>query len=819
MITIKIDGKTIKANEGDTILNSALKSGIYIPNLCHDRRLKPFGACRLCIVEVSGHSKLLPACSTPVSEGMLIKTETPEIIKARKTVLELLLIHHPLDCPVCDKAGECTLQDLVFKYGASSNRFEAKRRSEPERLDAPIVEYNPNRCVLCGRCVRICLEHQGVGAISFIDKGIKTTISPAFHEPLDCEFCGQCIDTCPVGALGSKHYRHSSRTWYMDEKSIICPFCGCGCSTNLSIREGKIIRARGIEGVGINKGDLCSKGRYGFDYIASDNRLKTPLIKKDGEFVSASWEEAIKTVANKFQEIKNKYGAFAIGAIGSQRCTLEDNFMLQRFMREVIRTDNIDSAARFGYAKAQTAFEWAFGLDSLPIRWNSPLEADYILVIESDITSTMPVWGLNFIMAKNRGAQLVVADSRETKLARNSTNYLKIKPSTGLALLGSMAYVIHEEGLYDRASVSRIHNYDAFVASISDYAPSKVKELIGLSETEIIDTAREYASAKSRMIAITSGYTENTKSLYTFLAAANLLLLLGDKPETLQVPAEFPNTLGMWDITIRPLVNGKDCYDMLYSNDNPKALFVMGENPLVSFPDSLTVEKTLKKIEFLLVQDIYLTDTAKLAHVVLPASSWAEKEGTFKSATGLHQKISKILDGPGISRPDWEIIRDIAYAMGGQLNVNKISDVRRQMNEYFSDVLDKHIRTGLAFNPAPYKLIDKTDSDYPLYLVTETILQHSGSLSVLSKNLDSVVSEPYIQINPNDAEQYGISHDQFLRVTSRKGSIILKAIVTEEVERGTVFTNTHFSYGKVNILTYPSVVSMLPLVPVRIEPA
>ncbi|HIJ59847.1 MAG TPA: molybdopterin-dependent oxidoreductase, partial [Nitrospirae bacterium] len=448
MINIKIDGKTLKVKEGTTILNAALQAGIYIPNLCYDRRLKPFGACRLCIVEIAGQKKLLPSCSTPATEGMEIRTETPDVIKARTTVLELLLIHHPLDCPVCDKAGECTLQDLVFKYGASSNRFEAKRKSEPERLDAPIVEYNPNRCVLCGKCVRICLDHQGVGAISFIDKGIKTTISPAFHEPLDCEFCGQCIDICPVGALGSKHYRHSSRTWYMDEKMIICPFCGCGCSTNLSIREGKIIRARGIEGIGINKGDLCSRGRYGFDYIASENRLKNPLIRKDGELVPASWDEAIKTVAKRLQEIKDKYGAFSIGAIGSQRCTLEDNFMLQRFMREVIRSDNLDSASRFGYAKAQTAFEWAFGLESLPIKWNSPLEADYILVMESDITSTMPVWGLNFIMAKNNGATLIVADSRETKLARNSTNHLKIKPSTGLAFLGSLAYVIYEEGLY-----------------------------------------------------------------------------------------------------------------------------------------------------------------------------------------------------------------------------------------------------------------------------------------------------------------------------------------------------------------------------------
>ncbi len=819
MIQITINGKKIKSSQDATILQAALESGIYIPNLCYDRRLRPFGACRLCIVAIQGEKKLLPACSTPVKEGMVINTETPEVIKARKTVLELLLIHHPLDCPICDKAGECELQDLVFKYGASTNRFKGERRKEPERLDAPIVEYNPNRCVLCGRCVRVCSEHQGVSAISFIDKGIKTKISPAFHEPLDCEFCGQCIDTCPVGALGSKPYRHSSRAWYMEEHQIICPFCGCGCTTNLSIRDNKIIRARGKEGIGVNKGDLCSKGRYGFDFIASENRLKTPLIRKDGQLSPVSWEEAIQEVSKRLTEIRDKYGAFAVGAIGSQRCTLEDNFMFQRFMREVIRTDNIDSAARFGYAKAQTAFEWAFGLESLPISWDSPLKAEHILVVESDITSTMPVWGLNFILAKYYGATLVVADSRETKLARNSTNYLKIHPSSGLALLGGMAHIIYHEGLYNKEAASKVHNFDALIASLNDYNPSKTCELTGLREEQLREAALSYASAKSRLIAITSGYAENTKSLYTFLAAANLVLLMGDKPETLQVPAEFCNTLGMWDITIRPLVNGKDCYDMLYTQDTPKALYIMGENPLVTFQDTTTVEKSLKRVDFLVVQDIYLTDTAKLAHVVLPASSWAEKMGTFKSATGSRQQITKLLPAPEGTKPDWEILRDVAEAMGGNLKVKTISDVRRQMDEYFRDVLDKHIRTRLSFNPAPYEMMDYTDNEYPLFLVTETVLQHSGSLSALSKNLDSVVPEPYIQINPADAQKFGIVHDLFVKVTSRKGSVFLKAIITDEVEEGTVFAHTHFSYGKVNTLTYPSVVSLLPLVPVRIEPA
>src|SRR5208283_4728221 len=366
MLELTIDGKIIKTKPGTTILEAALSNGMYIPNLCYDKRLKPYGGCRLCMVEIEGQRKIFASCNTPVKEGISVHTESPKLAKIRKTVLELLLVHHPLDCPVCDKAGECALQDLAFKYGPNQNRFRAKKQSGPVRIDSPIVERNPNRCILCGKCVRICSEHQAVGAINIIGRGFKSKISPAFEEALDCEFCGQCIDACPVGALGSKPYRFRSRVWYMDEHEIICPYCGCGCTMNLSLREGRIMRSRGKEGVGINNGDLCSKGRFGFDYIYSENRLTTPLLKKGGELTAVSWEEAMDYVAHRLEDIKTEHGPSAIGAIGSQRCTMEDNYMLQKFMRDVVGTDNIDSAARFGYAKAQKAFEKAFALDSLP---------------------------------------------------------------------------------------------------------------------------------------------------------------------------------------------------------------------------------------------------------------------------------------------------------------------------------------------------------------------------------------------------------------------------------------------------------------------
>lgn len=817
MMELTINGKAVKTEPGTTILQAALKNDIYIPNLCYDKRLRPYGGCRLCVVELEGQKRLFAACSTPAEEGMIVHTETPKLAKARKTVLELLLVHHPLDCPVCDKAGECALQDLAFKYGPTQSRFTGQRKSDPERIDAPIIERNPNRCILCGKCVRVCHEHQGVGAINIIGRGFKSKISPAFEETLDCEFCGQCIDTCPVGALGSKPYRFQSRVWFMDEHETICPYCGCGCTTNVSLREGRIMRARGKEGVGINEGDLCSKGRFGFDYIYSENRLTTPMIKKDGQLVRVSWEEALDYVTKRLEAIKAQHGPAAIGAVGSQRCTLEDNYMLQRFMRDVIGTDSIDSAARFGYAKAQKAIEAAFGIDRLPIEWEAPLKADFMLVVDSDITSTLPVWGLKFIEAKQAGAELVVVDSKETKIARNSSRFLQTRPGSGVALLNGMAKVIMEEGLYNKDTATKVSNFVNLTNSLKDISLASVAKITGLSEETIAKLARDYAGAGKRLITITSGASENAKSASTLLAAANLVLLMGDAPETLQVPAEFSNTLGMWMVGVRPLAGGKSAQEMLYKPGAVRALYIMGENPLVSFPDATAVERTLKGLDLLIVQDIFLTETAKLADVVLPASSWGEKEGSFMNAAGSIQKIEKLIAETGQSTADWKIFRNLARLMNKDLGLKDLAEIRSSITDL---VISGQKEEGTpAFNPVSYEVMEMVSDQYPMFLVTANVLQHSGALSVLSKNLDTVVADAYLQINSRDARKYRVNDEGFVKVVSKRGEVFLKAMISDEVPEGTVFAPIHFAHAKINTLTYPSANGGLPLVPVRVEAA
>lgn len=820
MIELTIDGRKISAENNTTVLKAALKNGIYIPNLCYDKRLDPYGGCRLCLIEVEGQKKLLTACSTPAENGMVVHTENDKIHKARKTVLELLLVHHPLDCPICDKSGECQLQDLAFKYGHSESRFIAERHHEPESITAPLVERNPNRCILCGKCVRVCSDNQGVGAINLLGRGFKSKVSPAFEETLDCEFCGQCIDACPVGALGSKPYRFRSRVWFMDEYPITCPYCGCGCTTNLSLREGRIIRARGKQGVGINDGDLCTKGRFGVDYVHSDERLTTPLVRKEDRLVPVSWEEALEYVMDRLGSVKERHGASAIGAIGSQRCTMEDNFMLQRFMREVIGTDNIDSAARFGYARLHEAVKRAFGIEYHPVGWDAALNADFILVAESDITSTLPVWGLNFIKAKKNGSEVVVINPKETKLARNSTKWLQAKPGSATDLFNAMLKVIVDEGLYNKEKASAIPNFDGLLKGLAGTSVASAAAATGLTEDEIAELARGYAKSGKRMISLTLGASENTKGMNLVLSAANLVNLMGDSPETLQVPAEYSNTLGMWSVGVRPLSGGKTAYDMLYKPGTVKALYIMGENPLLSFPDVSTVEKNLRSLEFLVVQDIFMTDTAKLADAVLPATSWAEKDGSFMSATGAIQRVPKLIPETGQSIPDWKIFRNLSRMINRDAGIADLAGIRAAVTDMIMPLTSE---TGLSSNKPSFNFVrpetsEMPDKDYPLVLITENLFQHSGALSVLSKNLDSVVSDAYLQINPADAKKYRITNDSFVKVASRRGTVFLKAIVSDEAIEGTVFAPVHFPHARVNILTHPSLDGEAPIDAVRIEP-
>jgi formate dehydrogenase alpha subunit len=863
MVNLTIDGVPVSVSPGTMILEAAAKAGIRIPSLCHNKRLMPFGACRICVVQQKGRRGLIPACFNPVRNGVEILTNTPEVIKARKIQLQLILISHPLECPVCDAGGQCQLQNLVYEYGVAENPFKGPKANLPTDHVSPFIERNLNRCILCGMCVRIDDEVVGANELSFMNRGWKTKIGTDFDRPMNCEFCGQCVSVCPVGALNDRIFLHKARVWDLKETNTTCAYCGVGCTLTVGTRNNRILRIRADEDLGVNQGNLCVKGRYGWEYVHSRERLSYPLIKKDGSFIKASWEEAVGLVARRFQEIKAEKGGTELAGLCSPRLTNEELYLFQKFMRGVLGTNHIDHAGGYSYA-GLLALRDSLGYAGSTNSINEIRKADVIIALRSDLSETHPVIKSEVVLAvKRRRAKLIVVNSRNIYLNKFSAFNLQVKPGSEVALVNGMMQAILRDGLAKEEFIqSRTEGLEALRKSLEKYSPEEVEAKTGVAANSLVEAANLFAKAAKAVILISTGQASGKQDAALVRAASNLALLtgqIGKESAGIYILGEKSNAQGALDMGVTPGLlpgygdlqdaaergrfekawkmtipgnPGLSALDIIQSAEEGKikGLYIVGENPAVTYPDSGRTKKALAAVDFLVVQDCFLSETASLAQVVLPAVTFAEKEGTFTNVERRVQRVRPALQPLGEARPDLWIFQELAKAMGnswGRISAKSVMDEVRSLVPLYGGMeytrLDKssglqwpcpaadHPGTSILyerdFPGGKAKLIpaffeeERGEAEFPYFLITGPTLFHSGSLSTMSPGLSRLRGESYVEVHPADAAQLGLTNYQEVNLESKQGKITVKAAISEKAAPGVLFVPYHFGLHGGNQLT------------------
>ena len=840
--TLTIDGTQVTVPVGATILEAAAQLGIRIPTLCWLKKVSTTGACRICVVKVEGVDRFMTACNTPVKDGITVTTTSPELESARKKTLELMLVNHPLDCPVCDAGGECDLQDTCFSLKVDKNSYGAALERLPIRYDWKLLESDPNRCILCEKCVKVCREVVGREAIEVVDRGDNTIIDTITRQPLDCDFCGNCIGACPTGTLISKPFKFRGRPWAFDVTPGVCAFCSSGCQIEYHARNGRIERVTSSDD-GYNRGNLCINGRFGFAAFNAPDRLTSPLMKDDsGQLNKASWDHALGAAAAGLKNTATLSGGSAVAGIGSPRVTNEENYLFQKFLRGALGSNNIDSEARLGYLPAQVIQWEMLGYSGGTYGMEAIEKATAIVVIGADLKAESAGFAYRAIQAATKNdAKLVLAGSRDSSMNKFANAFLQCRPGSEAWLVAGLNKAVLAEGLGSAGSVTDL---EGLKSSLDALSFERITEISGISEARLREAAALICSGGRTAVIYGADIIRSADSRNAVAGTVDLALLTGAVAETgagIYPLDEKNNTQGMLDMGVCPeylpgyhtydhaaaafgaawnaavpAVPGKDLFQILDAIEagEIKALYVMGSDPLHFMPDRSRVMKALQKLELLIVQDLFLTDTARLAHVVLPAATGAEKSGSFTSADNRVQCFSAAVKPAGDARSDSEILTALLSLIspetfGGAQTLDALHHEITTLTGLYSEVCDHDgCRMGRIKNRTtvsvclPLAPLAPNPATRPYALTIGPVLYHNGSVTTSSENNLLVSGEAYASINSRDASSLGVGSGDLLKITSDLGSVSLKVRVSDDQQIGSLFVPAHFREPQINQLSH-----------------
>jgi formate dehydrogenase major subunit len=876
-VAVEIDGKEVLVPEGTSVMRAAAEAGIDIPKLCATDSLEPFGSCRLCLVDIDGRKGTPASCTTPVAPGMKVRTQTPKVAELRRGVMELYISDHPLDCLTCPANGDCELQDMAGVVGLREVRygFDGENHlDEPTDSSNPYFDFDASKCISCSRCVRACGEVQGTFALTIEGRGFASKVAAgaggSFMES-DCVSCGACVQACPTSTLQERSVVELG----MPTRSVIttCAYCGVGCSFKAELRGDEVVRMVPYKDGGANEGHSCVKGRFAFGYASHPDRRLKPMVREriTDPWREVEWEEAVGHVARRMIDIQARHGAGAIGGITSSRCTNEEVYAVQKMVRAAFGNNNVDTCARVCHSPTGYGLKQTYGTSAGTQDFKSVAKADVILVIGANPTDGHPVFASRMKRRLRQGAQLIVADPRRIDLVRSphieAAHHLQLAPGTNVALVNALAHVVVTEGLVDREFVGErcedFEQWERFIAR-PEHSPEAVTDITGVPADKVRAAARLYAAAPNAAIYYGLGVTEHSQGSTMVMGMANLAMATGNigrdgvgvnplrgqnnvqgSCDMGSFPHELPGYRHVSDDAVRTVFEtlwgrtlqsepGLRIPNMFDSaiDGSFRALFVHGEDIAQSDPNTKHVTAALSALELVVVQDLFLNETSKFAHVFLPGTSFLEKDGTFTNAERRINRVRPVM-APKTGKHEWQIVCEIAQAMGYPMkydNAAQIMDEIAMTTPTFAGVsFEKLDRVGSVQWPCndaapegtPIMHVDgfvrgkgrfvdtvyvpteeRSTRKYPLILTTGRILSQYN-VGAQTRRTGNVVWHPedVLELHPHDAEVRGIRDGDMVALASRVGETSLRARIDDRMPVGVVYTTFHHPTTGANVVT------------------